>query len=111
AIMRLDDAEPPVTRSDGDPELDVDDGDVHTRVWRLPSQEVEVPGPLLIADGHHRYETAVAFRGEHPEAARMFVVLVSMRSPGLEIFPTHPVAPDLHPQPDAVMTADSARHS
>jgi uncharacterized protein (DUF1015 family) len=105
-IFLLYDGDPPVSRPESEPELDVDDGSVHTRAWRLPAQEVEVPGPLLIADGHHRYETAVAFRDEHPEAARMFVVLVSMRSPGLEIFPTHRVAPDLEHEPDAMMTSN-----
>jgi uncharacterized protein (DUF1015 family) len=100
-----------VSRPEGEPELDVDDDGVRTRVWHLPSQELEVPGPLLIADGHHRYETAVAFREEHPEASRMFVVLVSMRSPGLEIFPTHRVAPDLEVEPDAMMTSNWDRDS
>jgi uncharacterized protein (DUF1015 family) len=110
-IFLLYDCDPPVSRPEGEPELDVDDGDVHTRVWRLPAQEVEMPGPLLIADGHHRYETAVAFREEHPEAAQMFVVLVSMRSAGLEIFPTHRVAPDLELEPDAMMTSNWDRDS
>jgi uncharacterized protein (DUF1015 family) len=105
-IFLLYDGDPPVSRPEGEPELDVDDGAVRTRVWRLPAQEVEVPGPLLIADGHHRYETAVAFRDEHPQATQMFVVLVSMRSPGLEIFPTHRVAPDLELEPDAMMTSN-----
>ena len=46
---------------------------------------------LLIADGHHRYETAVAFSEEEgtPASAQMLVVLVSTDDPGLEIFPTH----------------------
>jgi uncharacterized protein (DUF1015 family) len=105
-IFLLYDADPPVSQPEGEPELDVDDSGVHTRVWRLPAQELDVPGPLLIADGHHRYETAVAFREEHPEAEQMFVVLVSMRSPGLEIFPTHRVAPDLELEPDAMMTSN-----
>ena len=47
--------------------------------------------PLLIADGHHRYETAVAYRQEQPEATHTFAILVSSRAPGLEIFPTHRV--------------------
>jgi uncharacterized protein (DUF1015 family) len=110
-IFLLYDADPPVSRPEGEPELDVDEEGVHTRVWRLPAQELEVPGPLLIADGHHRYETAVAFREEHPQAAQMFVVLVSMRSPGLEIFPTHRVAPDLELEPDAMMTSNWDRDS
>ena len=46
---------------------------------------------LLIADGHHRYETALAFHEEEgtPASAQMLVVLVSTDDPGLEIFPTH----------------------
>ena len=54
---------------------------------------------LIIADGHHRYETALNYRAEmreaHPEAPpnagfnfRM-VTLVSMADPGLVILPTH----------------------
>jgi len=48
---------------------------------------------LLIADGHHRYETALAFAAERGDeaAARMPVVLVSTADPGLEIFATHRV--------------------
>ena len=104
-IFLLYDGEPPFARPAGEPDLDVEDGGVHTRVWRLPPQELDLPGPLLIADGHHRYETAVAYRDEHPEATHTFAVLVSMRSPGLEIFPTHRIVPDLQGDPDAVMTS------
>ncbi len=54
---------------------------------------------LIIADGHHRYETALNYRAEmrmkHPNAPgaagfnyRM-VTLVSMDDPGLTILPTH----------------------
>ena len=54
---------------------------------------------LIIADGHHRYETALNYRAEmreqHPAAPpnagfnyRM-VTLVSMDDPGLTILPTH----------------------
>jgi uncharacterized protein (DUF1015 family) len=59
-------------------------------MWELPSgDELTIDTPLLIADGHHRYETAVAYRVENPAATHMFAVLVSTRAPGLEIFPTH----------------------
>ena len=51
---------------------------MRTRVWRLPPQELELDVPLLIADGHHRYETAVAFREEDPTATHTFAVLVSI---------------------------------
>ena len=65
-----------------------------TRLWRVPGDgvaEAFADRQLLIADGHHRYETAVAFAAEEgtPESARMMVVLVSTSDPGLEIFPTH----------------------
>jgi uncharacterized protein (DUF1015 family) len=94
-IFLLYDADPPVTRPDGEPDLDVEEGGVRTRLWRLPAEELELDVPLLIADGHHRYETAVAFREEDPYAPETFAVLVSSRSPGLEIFPTHRVVDHL----------------
>ncbi len=49
---------------------------------------------LYIADGHHRYETALAFRderralGDHA-ADTMMVYLCGMNDPGLTVFPTH----------------------
>ncbi|HTS76248.1 MAG TPA: DUF1015 domain-containing protein [Bryobacteraceae bacterium] len=49
---------------------------------------------LLIADGHHRYETALAYRNENPrDPAAQFVMmtLVNMHSPGLRILATHRV--------------------
>jgi uncharacterized protein (DUF1015 family) len=72
------------------PALDVEEGGVRTRLWPVAGQdELHIASPLLIADGHHRYETAVAYRDENPAATHMFSVLVSTRAPGLEIFPTH----------------------
>ena len=47
---------------------------------------------LLIADGHHRYETALAFRKENPDlpgAGRVMMTFVNMHSPGLRILATH----------------------
>jgi uncharacterized protein (DUF1015 family) len=49
---------------------------------------------LLIADGHHRYETALAFRKENPglkDAEKVMMTFVNMHSPGLEILATHRV--------------------
>ncbi|MBA3841588.1 MAG: DUF1015 domain-containing protein [Actinobacteria bacterium] len=88
-IFLLYDAEPVFSRPEDGPELDVEDGGVRTRVWPIQAGEVAIDTPLLIADGHHRYETAVAYRAEHPEATHTFAILVSSRAPGLEIFPTH----------------------
>jgi uncharacterized protein (DUF1015 family) len=91
-IFLLYDGEPPFGRPEGDPLLDVEEGGVRTRVWRVPAAaDVAIDTPLLIADGHHRYETAVAFRDERPAATHLLAVLVSARAPGLEIFPTHRV--------------------
>ncbi len=105
-IFLLYDADPPLSRPAGEPEMDVVEGAERTRVWRLPAGEIELDVPLLIADGHHRYETAVAFREEDPSATHTFAVLVSSRDPGVEIFPTHRIVqrvgvdPAGSPRPD-----------
>jgi len=47
---------------------------------------------LLIADGHHRYETALAFRRENPGLAgadRVMMTFVNLHAPGLQILATH----------------------
>ncbi len=89
-IFLLYDGEPPVAVPDREPDL-VTEG---THLWRVSGEGVTkafADRQLLIADGHHRYETAVAYAAEQgtPESARMMVVLVSTSDPGLEIFPTH----------------------
>ena len=92
-IFVLYDGEPPLGSPAGDADLDVDEGGVRTRMWEIVSdEELTIDTPLLIADGHHRYETAVSYRTENPAATHMFAVLVSTRAPGLEIFPTHRLA-------------------
>jgi len=88
-IFLLYDADPVASRPAGEPDLDVTESGVRTRAWRVAGGEIEIATPLLIADGHHRYETAVAYRAENPAATHTFAVLVSAREPGLEIFPTH----------------------
>jgi len=89
-IFLLYDGASPVTVPDREPDLAAEG----TRLWRLPDDGVAAAfadRQLLIADGHHRYETALAYAEEEgtPESARMMVVLVSTSDPGLEIFPTH----------------------
>jgi len=61
---------------------------------------------LVIADGHHRYETALNYRNERrtragkidPEAPyeRAMMTFINTRSEGLTILPTHRVAAHLH---------------
>jgi uncharacterized protein (DUF1015 family) len=49
---------------------------------------------LIIADGHHRYETALGFHKDHPElqgASRVMMTFVNMHSPGVKILATHRV--------------------
>jgi len=76
-------------------ELRDDFGDQHS-LWRIHRKttvaelrRLFAPLPLLIADGHHRYETALAYARENPAASRVLVALVSMDSPGITILPTH----------------------
>jgi uncharacterized protein (DUF1015 family) len=54
------------------------------------------PLPILIADGHHRYETALAYADEvggDADAASRFTLalLTDLDDPGLEVLPTHRV--------------------
>ena len=83
--------------SGGPPLAEVIDeyGAVH-RIWKTtatnPIQELMCDKKLLIADGHHRYETALAFRNENPTlpgADRVMMTFVNMHSPGLRILATH----------------------
>jgi uncharacterized protein (DUF1015 family) len=61
------------------------------RLWRIETAPSFEDTQLLIADGHHRYETALAFAQEGGSPYLM-VVLVPTRQEGLTIFPTHRVA-------------------
>ena len=72
-------------------------GAIH-RVWRMTDaargvvQQLMADKKLLIADGHHRYETALAFRDENaglPGADRVMMTFVNMHSPGVRILATH----------------------
>jgi uncharacterized protein (DUF1015 family) len=83
---------PPAARPGREPDLEV----AGARLWRLPPDGIAAAfadRQLLIADGHHRYETAVAYHQEAgtPESAYVLAVLVSLDDPGLMIFPTHRV--------------------
>jgi uncharacterized protein (DUF1015 family) len=91
-IFLLYDGPAPAGRPSRDPDLEVEGA----KLWRLDDPTLVRAfddKQLLIADGHHRYETALAFAEEEgtPASAQMLVVLVSTDDPGLEIFPTHRV--------------------
>jgi uncharacterized protein (DUF1015 family) len=84
------------------------DGTLH-RAWRITDSEAhqsiaaELAGSeLLIADGHHRYETARAYEAEIGAAdpgphSYVLTCLVSLDDPGLAVFPTHRLLYDLEP--------------
>jgi uncharacterized protein (DUF1015 family) len=95
----------------GDPDISVTDeyGVVHS-VWQVnDAKTIDAvrnamrDKKLIIADGHHRYETALAYRNEcraaglsvaDPDSAPhefMMMTFVDMNSPGLLILPTHRV--------------------
>jgi uncharacterized protein (DUF1015 family) len=93
-LFFLYEGEPPAVKPDREPDLEVEGA----RLWRLPHDESEIEDAfadrqLLIADGHHRYETALAYHHEAgtAESAYVLAVLVSLDDPGLMIFPTHRV--------------------
>jgi uncharacterized protein (DUF1015 family) len=47
---------------------------------------------MLIADGHHRYESAIELgRQLGGEGARIMALVVSTEDPGVQVFPTHRV--------------------
>jgi uncharacterized protein (DUF1015 family) len=80
-----------------EPDIEVDFDGVHIRLWRI-SDPAEIAaaldatrGPFVIADGHHRYETALRFHEQEgtEESAYILAALVSREDPGLEIYPTH----------------------
>jgi uncharacterized protein (DUF1015 family) len=76
-----------------------DEDGTENRLWRVPDPDTIAAvahalrdTELLIADGHHRYETAriyadeVGGEGEH---RYVLMYLVALEDPGLTVFPTH----------------------
>jgi uncharacterized protein (DUF1015 family) len=79
---------------------------VVSRLWAVTDQhtvsavsDVLADRPVFIADGHHRYETALRYLDEARQAGEVtgpdhpanfvLMMLVSMSDPGLRILPTH----------------------
>jgi uncharacterized protein (DUF1015 family) len=101
--------------STGAPAIDVmDDDEVRHRLWAIPIDATDggagtgllariAAGPITIADGHHRYETALRFRDEQrrgiapsgsPEPAAWDEILVLLLEPvagPIVVLPTHRV--------------------
>src|SRR5205814_6701520 len=85
---------------------------VVSRLWPVTDQQVVSavtglmgPRPVFIADGHHRYETALRYLQERQQAGEVrdmeaaphfiLMMLVGMSDPGLIILPTHRLVANL----------------
>ena len=88
----------PATDADPWGEVVDEDGTVH-RLWRVTDpaaiaavQDATRDAELLIADGHHRYETSRVYaqeRGGEGDRGYVLACLVALQDPGLTVFPTH----------------------
>jgi uncharacterized protein (DUF1015 family) len=80
------------------------DGTAH-RIWRVADagtiaavQAATAGAELLIADGHHRYETMRSYAeevGGEGEHNYILMCLVALEDPGLTVFPTHRLVNEL----------------
>jgi uncharacterized protein (DUF1015 family) len=77
----------------GTPDATAELDGVGIRLWVVRGSALSrfplPPPPVYIADGHHRYETAVAYARERPGADRLLAFIVSAADPGLVVLPTH----------------------
>lgn len=98
--------------SEGSPDIEfTDKGSVTHRLWIIKDEEVIAKlvadfkeRKIYIADGHHRYETALNYRNycrengiskEGDAQDFQMIYLVDMEHPGLVVFPTHRLVRDL----------------
>jgi len=96
------------------PKIDFTDNNQHRhRLWIIDDPDLlsDITAhfrhqPLFIADGHHRYETALAYRdersvherlGEDHPANYTLMYLSSIQDPGLKILPAHRLLPHVDP--------------
>jgi uncharacterized protein (DUF1015 family) len=119
------------------PEVEIQDeyGVAH-RLWRVADPKITAAvrakmrdQRLIIADGHHRYETALAYRNERRQAAGsarsndggsdttnlapwefVMMTFVNMNSPGLVILPTHRLVHSLADFSTAKLADDARKH-
>ena len=110
------------------PEIEVsDEYDVRHRVWKISdrttiksAQQQMQDCKLIIADGHHRYETALAYRNERRSVAdtgsgipapydALMMTFVDMDRPGLVILPTHRAVFGLSPSAVGNFSAEARK--
>ena len=89
-----------------------DDG-VNVRLWAIRDtgqihdiQEALSKSKAIIADGHHRYKTALQYQDKHPEVEgsdRVMVTLVNSNNPGMQVLPTHRIIKDVKDTPEDIL--------
>lgn len=108
------------------PDMDLlDDVNERHQLWKITDEQVigfvveqMADKKLYIADGHHRYETALNYRAflaetdssfsaDHP-ANKIMMYLSSMEDPGLVILPTHRVLNQVNPSALGALIEKSA---
>jgi uncharacterized protein (DUF1015 family) len=92
-----------------------DDDETVNQLWRVEDPETIATAQaalrdteLLIADGHHRYETARVYADEvGGDGPHRFVLmcLVALQDPGLTVFPTHRLVRGLRPDQQVALAA------
>ena len=99
-----------------------DDDGTTSRLWRVgdpgaiaTATEALRDAELLIADGHHRYETARAYAeevGGEGDHRYVLMCLVALEDPGLTVFPTHRLVSGLKDDPVRIeaLTATLREH-
>jgi uncharacterized protein (DUF1015 family) len=68
----------------------------HHALWRITDEDTITrvvrhlaDRPVIIADGHHRYETAVDYATRNPDAREKLMAFFPLEGPGLTILPNH----------------------
>jgi uncharacterized protein (DUF1015 family) len=109
------------------PDVEVtDEYDVIHRLWKVSDRETIArvqaamhDKNLIIADGHHRYETALNYRNDMRQRSgnngnapyeRLMMTFVNMDSPGLVVLPTHRVVFGLEDFDVAAMNAKVSKY-
>ena len=109
------------------PEVEVtDEYDVIHRMWKVSDETIIArvqaamdDKKLIIADGHHRYETALNYRDDMRQQSgnngnapyeRLMMTFVNMDSPGLVVLPTHRVVFGLDGFDVAAMNAKLSKY-
>ena len=80
------------------PVINTELDNIHYKIWAVKNENliaqfvsVLVDKKLVIADGHHRYKTALKYAKNNPipGSEKVMVTLVNSKNPGMDILPTH----------------------